>query len=143
VCLLGESSSPFIVEGDGLTNQKGRERESVCIHVLPSLVAYAVGYETVIGTHNIVYVQTHLAGSTVFAWYGKRRRLQCCLYSDTLGRLHSARLTWLVGTVLKVRRAWQGMVLGIAVDLSALPYLLRLIPKPSSSGCPRSVVPRR
>ena len=52
--LLGESSSPFIVEGDGLTSQK--ERESVCIHVLPSLVAHAVEYEMIIGAHNTVYV---------------------------------------------------------------------------------------
>ena len=59
----GESAPPFIVEGDGLTSQIKRE----LIHVLPSLVAHAVGYETVIGAHNTVYVQMHVAGSTVFA----------------------------------------------------------------------------
>ena len=32
-----------------------KERES--IHVLPSLVAHAVGYETVVDAHNIVYVR--------------------------------------------------------------------------------------
>ena len=85
---LGESSSPFIVEGDGLTSQRKRER----IRVLPNLVAHAVGYEMVVGAHNIVYVQMHLAGSTMFAWHGKRRRLQYCLCSDTSGRLYSARL---------------------------------------------------
>jgi len=85
----------------------------------------------------------YVARSTVFAWYGKRRRLQYCLCSDMPGRLHSARLAWPGGTVLKVRRAWQGTVLGIAVDLNALPYLLRLIPGPSPSGRPRSVVPSR
>ena len=77
----------------------------------------------------------------MFAWYGKRRRLQYCLYSDTLGRLHSARLAWPGGTVLKMHRAWQGTILGITVDLSALPYLLLLIPGPSPSGRPRLVVP--
>ena len=101
-----------------------RKRENVCIYVLPSLVAHADGYETIIGAHNTVYVQTHLAGSTVFAWYGKRRRLQYCLYFDTPRRLHSARLAWPGGTVLKVRRAWQGTVVDITVDLSVLPYLL-------------------
>ena len=108
--------------------------------MLPSLVAHAVGYETIIGTHNIVYVWTHLAGSTVFAWYGKRRRLQYCLRSDASGRLYSARLAWSGGTVLQVCRVWQVTVLGIAVDLSALSYLLCLIPRPSLSGHPRSVV---
>ena len=42
------------------------ERERVCVCVLPSLVAHAVGYEMVIGAHNTVYVWTHLASSTVF-----------------------------------------------------------------------------
>ena len=83
-----------------------RERECVCIHVLPSLVTYDVGYETVIGAHNTVYAQTHLAGSTVFSWYGKRRRLQYCLFSDASRRLYSARLASPGGTVLQVRRAW-------------------------------------
>ena len=87
--------------------------------------------------------QTHLAGSTVFAWYGKRRRLQYCLCSDTSRSLYIARLAWPGGTILQVRWAWQVMVLGIVVDLSALPYLLRLIPGPSPSGRPRSVVPSR
>ena len=76
------------------------EKKRECIRVLPSLVAHAVRYETVIDTHNNVYVQTHLAGSTVFAWYGKRRRLQYCLCSDTPERLHSAYLAWPGDTVL-------------------------------------------
>ena len=84
------------------TSQRKRE----WIRVLPSLVAHAVGYGTVIGAHNTVLCQTHVAGSTVFAWYGKRQRLQYCLCSDKSGRLHSARLAWPGGTVLKVRRAW-------------------------------------
>ena len=36
--------------------------------MLPSLVAHAVGYKTVVDAHNTVYVQMHVAGSTVFAW---------------------------------------------------------------------------
>ena len=43
--------------------------------MLSSLVVHAIGYETVIGAHNTVYVQMHVVGSTVFVWYGKRRRL--------------------------------------------------------------------
>ena len=81
-----------------------------------------------------------VACSTVFAWYGRRRHLQYCLYSDTPGRLHSARLAWAGGTVLKVRRAWQGTVLGIAVDferltLSALPDPWALTERASPVGC--------
>ena len=77
----------------------------------------------------------------MFAWYGQRWHLQYCLCSDVPGRLHSAHLAWPGGTILKVRRACQGTVLGITVDLSALPYLLCLIPGPSPSRHPRSVIP--
>ena len=49
----GESASPFLVEGDGLTSQRKRE----WIRMLPSLVTHAVGYETVIGAHNTVFVK--------------------------------------------------------------------------------------
>ena len=49
----GESVSSFIVEGDGLTSQRKRE----WIRVLHSLVAHAVGYETVVGAHNTVYLR--------------------------------------------------------------------------------------
>ena len=90
----------------------------------------------VISAHNTVYVQTHMAGSTMFTWYDKHQCLQYCLCSDMSERLHSARLACPGGTVLQVRRAWQGMVLGIAVDLSALPYLLQLLPGPTPSRCP-------
>ena len=58
--LLGESASPFIGEGDGLTSER------VCVRVLPSLVAHAIGYETIVGAHNIVHAQTRLAGFTMF-----------------------------------------------------------------------------
>ena len=67
--LLGESASPFIGEGDGLTSER------VCVRVLPSLVAHAIGYETIVGAHNIVHAQVRLAGFTVFAWYGKCQSL--------------------------------------------------------------------
>ena len=91
------------------------EKERKCIRVLPSLVAHAIGYETIVGVHNTVRVQMHVAGFIVFAWYGKYQRIQYCLGSDTPGRLHSAYLAWPGGTVLQVRRVWQGTVLGIAV----------------------------
>ena len=42
-----------------------------------------------------------------------------------------------------MRRAWQSTVLGITVDLSALPYLLCLLPGPTPSGRPQSVGPDR
>ena len=47
------------------------EKERECIHVLPILVAHAVGYETIVDAHNTVYVQMHVGGSTMFAWYDK------------------------------------------------------------------------
>ena len=78
----------------------------------------------------------YLAGCTVFAWDGKRRRPQYCLCSTTSSRLYSVCLTWPNGTVLQVRRAWQGLVLGIVVDMSTLPYLLCLLPRPTLSKCP-------
>ena len=92
-----------------------REKERECVCVLSSLVAHAVGYEMVVGGHNTVYVQTHLAGSTVFTWYGKCRRLQYYLCSNVSGRSYSARLAWPGGIVLQVRTVWQGTVLGITV----------------------------
>lgn len=76
------------------------EKERECIRVVPSLVAHAVGYETVISAHNTVYVQMHVAGSTKFAWYIKCRRLQYYLGSNMPRRLHSAFLAWPGGTVL-------------------------------------------
>ena len=44
--------------------------------MLPSLIAHAIGYEMIVGAHNIVRVQMHVAGFIVFAWYGKCWRLQ-------------------------------------------------------------------
>ena len=48
--LLGESASPFIDEGDGLTSERERVR-------LLSLVAHAVGYKMIVGGHNTVYAR--------------------------------------------------------------------------------------
>ena len=55
-----------------------REKEGECVHVLPSLVAHAIGYEMIVGTHNTVHAQIGLAGFTVFTWYGKCRCLPYC-----------------------------------------------------------------
>ena len=47
--LLGESTSPFIDEGDGLTSERDGVR-------MLSLVAHAVGYKMIVGVHNTVNV---------------------------------------------------------------------------------------
>ena len=49
--MLGESTSPFIDEGDGLTSEGGR----VCM--LLSLAAHAGGYRMMVGAHNTVECQ--------------------------------------------------------------------------------------
>ena len=64
--LLGESVSPFIDEGDGLTS----ERESVCVHV-----CYSVLLPTLLGTRR------SLVPTILFM-------------SDTCGRLYHVRLVW-------------------------------------------------
>ena len=46
--LLGESASPFIDKGDGLTSERER------VHMLLRLVAHASGYRTMVGAHNTV-----------------------------------------------------------------------------------------
>ena len=46
--------------------------------VLPSLVAHAIGYETVVGAYNTVGALMHVVGSIVFFWYGKYRHLSYC-----------------------------------------------------------------
>ena len=70
--MLGESISPFIGEGDGLTS----EREGVCL--LLSLVAHADGYRTMVGAHNTVGCQMHVGGYVVLFVYGKCRYLLYC-----------------------------------------------------------------
>ena len=46
--MLGESASPFINEGDGLTNERERAR------MLLSIIAHADGYNIMVGAHNTV-----------------------------------------------------------------------------------------
>ena len=54
--LLGESASPFIDEGDGLTSERERVR------MLLSLVAHAGRYRMMVGAHNTVEGQMHMGG---------------------------------------------------------------------------------
>ena len=70
--MLGESASPFIDEGDGLTSERERVR------MLLSLVAHAGGYRMMVGAHNTVECQMHVGGGVVFFGYGRRRRLPHC-----------------------------------------------------------------
>ena len=70
--LLGESASPFIDEGDGLTSERER------VHMLLSLVAHAGGYRMMVGAHNTVECKMHVGGCVVFFGYGRRRRLPHC-----------------------------------------------------------------
>ena len=90
--MLGESASPFIDEGDGLTSEGER------VHVLLSFVAHAGGYKMMVGAHNTIDVtiecQMHVGGCVVFfkegrcrclphyfimfTWYGKYRCPQYC-----------------------------------------------------------------
>ena len=61
---MGESASPFIDEGDGLTSERERVRAL-------SLIAHAVGYKMIVGVHNTVGAPEARGGSlTVFVWYG-------------------------------------------------------------------------
>ena len=122
--------------------------------MLPSFVAHAVRYGMpspailftppsptllFIARHTI-YVLSREVGCTVSAWHGRRHRPPCrfefCLVGqaaqcppDMAQRHHSARAQGMAGTIL-----------GIAVDLNAYPYLLHLLPGPTPSGRPRSVL---
>ena len=69
---VGESASPFIDEGDGLTSENERVR------MLLSLVAHADGYRMMVGAHNTVECQMHMGGCVVFFGYSRRRRLPHC-----------------------------------------------------------------
>ena len=71
--LLGESASPFIDEGDGLTS----EREGV--RLLLSLVAHADRYRMMVGAHNTVGCQMHVGGYVVLFGYGRCRYLHILL----------------------------------------------------------------
>ena len=63
--MFGESASPFIDEGDDLTSERERVR------MLLSLIAHAVGYEMMVGTHNTIYVRRMWEVFTAFTMYGK------------------------------------------------------------------------
>ena len=58
--LLGESASPFIAEGDGLTSERERVR------MFLSLATYDDGYRTTVDAHNTIDVtvecQMHVGG---------------------------------------------------------------------------------
>ena len=58
--MLGESASPFIDEGDGLTSERERVR------MLLSLVAHTGGYRMMVGAHNILECQMHVGGCVFF-----------------------------------------------------------------------------
>ena len=57
--MLGESTSPFIDEGDGLTSERER------VHMLLSLVAHADGYRRMVGTHNTIGCRLYVGGYVV------------------------------------------------------------------------------
>ena len=70
--LLGESASPFIDEGDGLTSERERVR------MLLSLVVHAGGYRMMVSAHNTVECHMLVGGCVVFFGYGRRRRPPHC-----------------------------------------------------------------
>ena len=59
---LGESASPFIDEGDGLTSERERVR------MLLNLVAHAGRYKMMVGAHNTVGCWMHVGGYVVLFW---------------------------------------------------------------------------
>ena len=70
--MLGESASPFIDEGDGLTSERERVR------VLLNLVSHAGRYRMMVGTHNIVGCWMHVGGYIVLLRHGRCRYLLYC-----------------------------------------------------------------
>ena len=67
--MLGESASPFVDEGDGLTNERERVR------MFLSLVAHAGGYRMMVGAHNTVECRMHVGGYVVLFGYGRYQYL--------------------------------------------------------------------
>ena len=57
--LLGESASPFIDEGDGLTSERER------VHMLLILVAHVGEYRMMVGAHNTVGYRLYVGGYVV------------------------------------------------------------------------------
>ena len=70
--MLGESTSPFIDEGDDLTG----EREGV--RMLLSLAAHADGYRMMVDAHNTVGCRLHVGGFVALFGYDRCRYLQYC-----------------------------------------------------------------
>ena len=70
--ILGESASPFIDEGDGLTSERERVR------MLLNLVAHTGGYMMMVGAHNTVGCRIHVGGYVVLFGYGKCQYLLYC-----------------------------------------------------------------
>ena len=82
-----------------------------------------------VGAHNTADAQRHVRGFTMFVWYGSfagghNTVGQMSAPTILLGFCHARKVAGycLAGV--------QGMVLGIVIDLSALPYFLRLFPGP-------------
>ena len=73
---MGESASPFIDEGDGLTSERERVR------MLLSLIAHADRCRIMVGAHNTVDVtvkcQMHVGGYVILFGYGRYRYLLYC-----------------------------------------------------------------
>ena len=69
---VGESASPFIDEGDGLTSERERVRE------LLSLVAHVGGYRMMVGARNTVGCRMHVGGCVVLFGYDRCRYLLYC-----------------------------------------------------------------
>ena len=63
---MGESASPFVDEGDGLTSERER------VHIFLSLAAYDGGYRTTVDAHNTVDVtvesQMHVGDLCHLLW---------------------------------------------------------------------------
>ena len=60
--MLGESISPFIDEGDGLTSERKRVR------MILNLVAHADGYRRMVGAYNTVGCRLYVGGYVVLFW---------------------------------------------------------------------------
>ena len=71
--MLGESASPFIDEGDGLTSERERVR------MFLSLVAHADEYGMMVGAHNTIGCQMHVGGYVALFGYGRCRYLHILL----------------------------------------------------------------
>ena len=86
--MLGESASPFIDEGDGLTS----EREGV--RLLLSLAAHAGRYRMMVGAHNTVGCQMHVGGYVVLFGYGRCRYLLLLLMPEACEEFNHVHLIW-------------------------------------------------